>query len=144
MPGVTARATQAPMAAMQTLRRFGSITGLLLAAEAFAVWAVFALPRFTGRKAIIEAWDSEPYWSIGIPLLLASLALAGVLSRKPVWLLALYATAGHALAVALIAKEGTGLGLLPLAAVLVGVPLFALFAAAAWLGRKLRGVIKLG
>ncbi len=129
------------MAAMEMQRRFFSVTGLLLAAEAFAVWAVFALPRFTGRATIREAWDSEPYWMFGIPVLLGSLALAGALSRKPVWLLAAYAAIGHALAVALIAKDGASLGLLPLTIVLVGLPLFALFAAAAWLGRKARGVI---
>lgn len=128
--------------AMEMFRKFGSIAGLLLAVEAFAVWAVFALPRFTGRADIREAWDSEAYWMFGIPVLLGSLALAGVLSRKPAWLLAAYAAAGHALAVALIAKDGSSLGLLPLTIILIGVPLFALFAVAAWLGRKVRGMIQ--
>lgn len=121
---------------MQGLRSYFSILGLALAAEAFAVWALFALPRFTGRAAIREAWDSEAYWLYGMPALLASLVIAGALARQtPPWLLALYAAAGHALATAIIAKSGADLGLLPLAVMFVGAPLFALFAACAWVGR---------
>ena len=46
-----------------------SIAGLLLAAAGFAVWAVFSgLPLMTGGRGIREAWDTELYWIIGVPL----------------------------------------------------------------------------
>jgi hypothetical protein len=113
--------------------------GFILAAEGFALWAFFSLlPLWSGGRGIREAWDTEFYWMFGVPLLLLSVAAAGFLSREPPWRLALWPIAGHALAMAIVSKPGTDLGLLPLAIVLIGLPAFALFVGAAALGRALR------
>ncbi|MEP7030817.1 MAG: hypothetical protein ABI830_07775 [Pseudolabrys sp.] len=120
-------------------RYLPSIAALLLAAECFAVWAYFSLPQFTGRARIREAWDNETYWAVGIPLLLVSLMAAGFLARKvKPWQLAAWTVAGHVVAMAVIAKPGSNLGMLPLTVIFVGLPMFGAFFAAAWLGQWLR------
>jgi hypothetical protein len=114
--------------------------GFILAAEGFALWAFFStLPLLMGGRGIREAWDTGLYWSVGVPLLLVSVAAAGFLSREAPWKLALWPIAGHALAMAIVSKSGTDLGLLPLAIMLIGLPAFVLFFGAAVLGRRLRG-----
>lgn len=109
--------------------------GPLVAAASFAIWAAFStLPYFTGG-GLREAWDTGAYWTIGIPLLLAALLAAGFFSAEKVWKLALWATGGHVAAVALVSAPGKGLGMLPLAVVFIGLPLFVAFIVAALLGR---------
>ena len=111
----------------------------LLAAEGFAVWAVFStLPLLAGGAGIREAWDTNVYWSLGLPLLMVSVAAAGALTQASPWRLAAAAVAGHFLGVVLIAKAGTGFGLLPLTVTLIGLPMFALLAGFGWAGRWLR------
>jgi len=118
---------------------FASSAAALLAAEGFAVWAVFStLPLLTGAPGIREAWDTNAYWSLGLPVLMLSVAAAGALSAESPWRLAAGAVAGHFLGVLLIAKSGTGFGLLPLTLVFVGVPMFGIFAGFGWAGRGLR------
>jgi len=120
--------------------RFLSFPGLLLAAEAFAIWAFFsAMLLLSGHARIREAWDTRSYWVIGVPLLVLSLAAAGYASKDEPWKLALWTVAGHFLGVLLVSKRGTDLGLLPLALVLIGLPAFGVFTLAAFIGRWLRG-----
>jgi len=116
-----------------------SSVSALLAAEGFAAWAAFStVPLFTGSAGIRVAWDTNAFWSLGLPLLMVSVAAAGMLSKESPWRLAAAAVAGHFLGVVLIAKAGTGLSLLPLTVALVGMPMFAVLAGFGWAGRWLR------
>jgi hypothetical protein len=112
---------------------------LLLAAEGFAVWTLFStLPLLTGAPAIREAWDTNAYWSLGLPVLMLSVAAAGAFAPDSPWKLAAWAVAGYFLGVLLIAKSGTSFALLPLTLVFVGLPLFGVLAGFGWAGRGLR------
>jgi hypothetical protein len=118
---------------------FASSAAALLAAEGFAVWAVFStLPLLTGAPGIREAWDTNAYWSLGLPVLMLSVAAAGAFAPDSPWKLAAWAVAGHFLGVLLITKSGTGFGLLPLTLVFVGLPMFGVLAGFGWAGRGLR------
>jgi hypothetical protein len=118
-----------------------SFAGLFLAAAGFAVWAVFStLPLFTSGRGIREAWDTESYWLIGVPLLLLSVAAAGFATKEAPWKLALWPIAGHFLAMLIVSKPGTDLGLLPVALIVIGLPAFGVFTGLASLGRRLRGI----
>lgn len=112
--------------------------GVSLALESFAIWVLFAALPLLADGTVREAWDTAPYWTVGIPLLLLSLALAGYASGAAPWKLALSAACGHIVAMILTASDGANLGLLPLAIVFVGLPMFAALTAMAWLGRKIR------
>jgi hypothetical protein len=119
--------------------RLLSLSGLLLATEAFAIWAFFTvMPLITGNGRIREAWDTHAYWVVGIPLLVLSLAVAGYASKDKPWKLALWTLAGNFLAVLLVSKRGTDFGLLPLVLVLIGVPAFGALTLAAYIARWLR------
>ncbi len=62
---------------------FASSAAALLAVVGFAVWAVFStLPLLTGAPGIREAWDTNAYWSLGLPVLMLSVAAAGVSARS--------------------------------------------------------------
>jgi hypothetical protein len=122
---------------------FASTAAALLAVEGFAVWAVFStLPLLTGAAGIREAWDTNAYWSLGLPVLMLSLAAAGAFAPDSPWKLAAWAVAGHFLGVVLIARSGTGFGLLPLTLVFVGVPMFGIFAGFGWAGRGVRRLVR--
>jgi len=116
---------------------------VLLTAEGFAVWAVFStVPWLSGSAGFREAWDTNAFWSLGLPVLMVSLAAAGALTQQSPWRLAAAAVAGHFLGVVLIAKAGSGLNLLPLTVTLVGLPMFAVLAGFGWAGRWLRHLIQ--
>ena len=72
--------------------------------------------------------------SSGLPVLLAGAAVAGWLQPERVWRWALLVVAGQAVAMALIHPPGTGLGLLPLAIVFIGMPLALVLTIAAIVG----------
>jgi hypothetical protein len=110
---------------------------VLLALASFAIWVLFAVLPMLFGGAVREAWDTAPYWTVGVPLLLLSVALAGYASGAAPWKLALWAACGHIVAMMLTASDGASLGLLPLAIVVVGLPMFAALTAMAWLGRKI-------
>ncbi len=109
----------------------------MLAAAGFLAWASFAaLPALSGR-GFAEAWDTRAYWAAGLPLLALAHAAAGYatplgLSRLPLW-----ALAGHGVSAVLLHRAGSDAGLLPLALVIVALPLYSLLLAAAWAGRQL-------
>jgi hypothetical protein len=116
---------------------------LALLTIGFLGWTVFALlPGFEGHAAgrpfrIREAWDTVPYFAVGLPIMFVVQAIVAYLDsahplRGPLWLIG-----GHALGVALVHPANTGLGLLPLAILFVGVPLYVLFVVAALVGRGL-------
>ena len=118
------------------------IAALVLAAAGFAVWAAFSLPMMTGRPAIREAWDSDSYWTFGLPVLLALVLAAGFAARLSPAILAAFAVGGHFLGIVLIAKPGTDLSLLPLSAAFIGVPMFIVALGVAWIGRWVREAVE--
>jgi hypothetical protein len=114
-------------------------SGLLLAIAAFAIWSLFsAMPLFSGQTHIREAWDTSAYWMVGIPLLVLAVAAAGYVGEDSPWKLALWTLAGHFLAMLVVSKPGTDLGLLPLALALIGLPAFGALMLVAYFGRWLR------
>jgi hypothetical protein len=123
-----------------SLRNFiPSLAAAILAIESFTIWAVFsALPAVTGRPGIREAWDTAAYWRQGVPLLLASIAVAGFVSKDKPVALAGWTVAGHFLGIFLIAKPGSDFGLLPLTLAFIGPPAFGLLTGIAWLAQRLR------
>jgi len=114
------------------------VGSLALASAGFMTWAVYSLPLLTGRTSIREAWDDSSYWSIGLPVLLALVVIAGALTQARPWLLAIAAVAGHFLGLLVIARPGTDLGLLPLTVLFIGAPMFLVFTGAAWVGGWVR------
>jgi hypothetical protein len=116
---------------------------LLLAAEGFAVWTLFStLPLLAEAPAIREAWDTNAYWSLGLPVLMLSVAAAGALSAESPWRLAAGAVAGHFLGALLIVKSGTSFALVPLTLVFVGLPMFGVLAGFGWAGRGVRRLVQ--
>jgi hypothetical protein len=98
----------------------------MLACAGFGVWAVFSvLPALAGY-GIREAWDTTPYWVIGLPILVVLHGLVGALTEGLAWRFPLWTVGGHALAMVLFGKSGADLGMLPLAVVLVGLPMYAI------------------
>ena len=116
----------------------------LTALAGFAVWTLFSLPMVTGRAGIREAWDTSAYWHVGVPLLLLLAAAAGYFSRDVPWKLALWAVAGHFLAVALVKQPTADFGLLPLSLLLLGLPGLGILTLAIWLAQQGRQLIQPG
>jgi hypothetical protein len=103
----------------------------------FVVWTVLSLAAgrvYDGTFMVREAWDTPAYFSVGLPILLAGAGIAGWLRPERVWRWALLVVAGHVAAMVLIHPAGTGLGLLPLAIVFIGLPLALLLTIAAIVG----------
>ena len=82
-----------------------------------------------------EAWDTDLYWLVGLPLCYVVAGVLGWLGPERIWRWPLVMMATQALAMLLFA--GSGLSLLPL-----GLILFAILALpgilTAWIGRCLR------
>jgi hypothetical protein len=98
-------------------------------AAGFLVWAGFSL-----AGGIHEAWDSAGWWVIGLPLLGLVAGLCGYLAPERVWRWPLFIVAGQLLGMLIVHPPGTGLGLLPLALVLIGVPLLLVLTILAIIG----------
>ena len=116
-------------------RQLEAFYGSMLAVAGFAVWALFSLmPAFAGH-GIREGWDSAPYWIFGVPLLLVLHGLAGALTEEGAWRLPLWAIGGHIAGMMLIHPTGAGLGLLPFAVVIIGIPMYVILLLATLTGR---------
>ncbi len=115
------------------------IVGITLALAGFAVWAVFSLwPQRPGAAfRIREAWDTGQFWTVGVPLLLIVQAVAGSLDGAGLKYQPLWTLGGLFAAVALVRPPGGDIGLLPLALIFVGVPLYGVLLAVGALGRWL-------
>ncbi len=110
------------------------LVGPLAASNGFVVWIAFAM-QSGGRMR--EAWDTDAYWVLGMPLLAMMHVLLGATLRRGTLWLPLCTIAGHLLGAALVHSPGAGLGLLPLVAAYVGLPLYAGLAIAGWAGHAL-------
>ncbi len=115
------------------------LVGLLAAANGFVVWLVFAI-QAGGR--VREPWDTMPYWAIGLPLLVAMHVLLGAALRRGTWFLPVCTIAGHLLAMVLVHPPGGGVGMLPMAAVMVGVPFYVALAIAGWAGQAMASLAR--
>jgi hypothetical protein len=108
----------------------------VLFAAGFALWALTsALPMVA---AVREGWDRPAYWQIGLPLVLAVQLLVALRSPERILIAPLWVLFGHVVAMLFIHPAGTGLGLLPLAIVVMGLPLYLLLLLADVLGRMVR------
>ncbi len=65
-----------------------------------------------------EAWDSEQYWTIGLPAMLAVAFVGGFIARAQPWVIGYAPFAGQAVGMAVESGE---FGLLPLGMILMGV-----------------------
>jgi hypothetical protein len=84
---------------------------------------------------IREAWDTALFWRLGVPLMLLAQAVAaavigGKLRWQPLWMLA-----GLFAGVLLVHPAGGDFGLLPLAVILIGGPIYLVLLAVAAAGR---------
>ena len=116
--------------------------GMLLAAAGFGIWALFSLVPVMAGSSLREAWDMAPYWIFGVPMLLALHGWAGAHFDSGAWRLPFWAVGGHILAMMLIHPTGTGLGLLPAAVVLIGIPMYVVLFLATMTGRMIGGRLR--
>ena len=117
------------------------LPGLMLAFLGFAVWTVFSLwPWLMNSHApfrIREAWDTDLFWRVGVPVMLLAQLVDGMLSdgrisRQPLGLLG-----GLLAAVMLVRPAGSDFGMLPVAMILIGAPAYIGLLVAAAVGRTL-------
>jgi len=113
-----------------------AVARTVLFAAGFALWALTsALPL---ADAVREGWDRPIYWQVGLPLVFAVQACVVLFSLERVALAPLWVLLGHALAMLFVHPPGTSLGLLPLAIVFGGLPLYVALFVAALMGRMVR------
>ena len=117
------------------------LPGLMLAFLGFAVWTVFSLwPWLMNSHApfrIREAWDTDLFWRVGVPVMLLAQLVGGMLSdgrisRQPLGLLG-----GLLAAIMLVRPAGSDFGMLPVAMILIGAPAYVGLLAATAVGRTL-------
>src|SRR5215471_2930517 len=106
--------------------------GLLFLAG-FALWALTSLFPMSG--SLHEGWDRAPYWEVGVPLLFGVQAVAGAMSAEPAWRQPFWVLAGHLFGMLIVHRSGTGLNLLPLALLFIGIPAYVGLYLAAFVGR---------
>jgi hypothetical protein len=114
---------------------------IVLFVAGFALWALTS--AFPLTEAVREGWDRPVYWQIGLPLVFAAQVAVAIFSRERIALAPLWVLLGHTVAMLFVAPAGTSLGLLPLSVLFVGVPLYLMLLAAAFIGhmvRRLTGV----
>ncbi len=109
------------------------LTCALLFAAGFALWALTSFLPYSGT--LHEGWDRGPYWEIGVPLLFGVQAVAGALAQEPAWRQPFWVLLGHLAGMLLVHRSGTGLGLLPLTIIFIGVPAYVGLYLAAFVGR---------
>jgi len=77
-----------PLPNIPSQRRFAYV-GPVLAVVGFAVWTLFSLlPALTDQTApfrVHEAWDTEPFLQIGIPLMLLVQVAAGAVDSENIF-----------------------------------------------------------
>jgi hypothetical protein len=113
-----------------------AIARIVLFAAGFGLWALTsALPL---GEAVREGGDRPVYWQIGLPAMFATQIAVAILSRERITLAPLWVLLGHTVAMLFVARADASLGLLPLSVLVVGVPLYLLLLAAAFIGQTVR------
>lgn len=113
-----------------------SAARIVLFLAGFALWALTSALPLT--EAVREGWDRPVYWQIGLPLVFAVQIAVAIVSQEKITLAPLWVLLGHTVAMLFVARADSSLGLLPLSVLFVGVPLYLLLLAAAFVGRMLR------
>jgi hypothetical protein len=108
----------------------------VLTIAGFLLWT--SASAFPLAAPIREGWDRPIYWQVGLPLVLAVQLLVALRSRERVVIQPLWLMLGHVVAMLFIHPAGTDLGLLPLAIIFMGVPIYAALLVAASIGRMVR------
>jgi hypothetical protein len=123
-------------------------TGLLLAATGLVVWT--GLSAWGGLASpeeyrLREAWDTQAYFALGLPLMAIAVAMASFYIPERIWRWPLWLVSGHQLGVLLVGVGmQSGLSLL-LLALIIGMLLAVIFAAPALAGSLLaRRVVERG
>ena len=112
---------------------------IVLFAAGFALWALTSALPLT--EAVREGWDRPVYWQIGLPLVLVAQIGIAIVSKEKITLAPLWVLLGHTVAMLFVARADSSLGLLPLSVLFVGVPLYLLLLAAAFIGRMVGRLI---
>ena len=115
-------------------------TGLILAATGLVVWT--GLSAWGGLAGpddyrLREAWDTQAYFALGLPLMALAVAMAGFYIPERIWRWPLWLVGGHQLGVLMIGlgmQSGVSLLLLT---VMLGVLLAVIFALPALAGSLL-------
>ena len=107
---------------------------ILLFVTGFALWALTSALPLT--EAVAEGWDRPVYWQL--PLVFAVQIAVAVFSKEKITLAPLWVLLGHVVAMLFVTRAGSGVGLLPLSVLFVGVPLYLVLLAAAFIGQMLR------
>jgi hypothetical protein len=102
----------------------------------FALWALTSTLPLT--DAVHEGWDRPVYWQVGLPVVFAVQVAVAILSKEKIALAPLWVLLGHVIAMLFIARSGTGIGLLPLSVLFVGVPLYLMLLLGAFIGQMVR------
>jgi hypothetical protein len=102
----------------------------------FALWALTSLLPIA--EGIREGWDRTVYWQVGLPLVTAVQVLVALFSTESMLRAPLWVILGHVVAMVLIHSPGTGLGLLPLAIIFMGLPIYIVLLFGAFIGRIVR------
>jgi hypothetical protein len=117
------------------------LLGLMLAFLGFAVWTVFSLwPWLMNSHApfrIREAWDTDLFWHVGIPVMLLAQLVGGMLSDGRISWQPLGLLGGFFAGIMLVRPAGGDLGMLPVAMIMIGAPAYVGLLAAAAIGRAL-------
>lgn len=120
----------------ESLRRFSdtpAATGLLLASIGWTVWT--ALSMWGGmdlnemRMQLREAWDTQAYFYVGIPVMAIAVAMAGYHMPERVWRWPLWLVGGHQLGVLMIGlgmQSGLSLFILTLILAILMVAFFTM------------------
>ena len=117
------------------------LPGLMLAFLGFAVWTVFSLwPWLMNSHApfrIREAWDTDTFWHVGVPVMLLAQLAGGMLSDVRISWQPLGLLGGFFAGIMLVRPAGGDLGMLPVAMIMIGAPAYVGLLAAAAIGRTL-------
>ncbi len=89
----------------------------VLPAVAIALAVGVAVELFVGKPGR-EAWDSDQYWTIGLPVMFAAAFIGGLIARAQPWMIGYAPFVGQAIT---MAAESGEFGLLPLGLILMGV-----------------------
>jgi hypothetical protein len=118
------------------------LAGLMLALIGFAVWTLFSLwPWLMSSHApfrIREAWDTDLFWQVGVPVMLLAQLAGGVLSDGRISWQPFGMLCGFFAGVLLVHPPGGDLGMLPIAVILIGAPAYLALLAVAAVGRTFR------
>ena len=109
---------------------------LVLFVAGFALWALTSALPLT--EATREGWDRPVYWQIGLPLVFAVQIVVAIVSKERITLAPLWVLLGHVVAMLFIARADSDFGLLPLAVLFVGVPLYLVLLVVAFIGQMIR------